>query len=146
MKVIFLDIDGVVSLSGPQNQNPEEIFDEGCCRRLKEILDVTGCKLVLSSSWRLFGESVRVMFSQFKKFGIRKEDFLGRTPLRDERGGEIMLYLKRHPQVECFIALDDQPFYGSKFPPDRLVLTEPDAGITEEVKCSCVEKLGARGE
>ncbi len=86
------------------------------------------------------------MFSQFKKFGIRKEDFFGCTPLRDERGDEIMLYLKRHSQFECFIALDDQQFYGSKFPPDRLVLTDPDAGITEEVKRSCVEKLGARGE
>ena len=50
MKDIFLDIDGVVSLSGSRNPNAEEIFGEGSCRRLKEILDVTGCKLVLSSS------------------------------------------------------------------------------------------------
>lgn len=89
MKVIFLDIDGVVCLHKDKKNwdNDEEVFDEDCCKRLKEIVSATGCKLVLSSSWRLFPESIRSMFRQLKPFGITRENFLGRTPLRGERGG-----------------------------------------------------------
>ena len=75
MKALFLDIDGVVCLHGKENANEDEIFDGASCRRLREIIDATGCKLVLTSSWRLFPESIRSMFRQFKPFGITKENF-----------------------------------------------------------------------
>ena len=92
MKVLFLDIDGVVCLHKDKDwDNEEEIFDAACCRKLQEIVSATGCKLVLSSSWRLFPESIRSMFRQLKPFGITRENFLGRTPLRGERGDEIMV-------------------------------------------------------
>ena len=141
MKVIFLDIDGVVCLHSSKNPNDEEIFDADSCRRLKEIIDAMDCKLVLTSSWRLYSESTRSMFFQFKKYGIYKEHFLGKTPLCGERGDEIMAYLKSHPQISVYVALDDQPFYCSKFPNDLLVLTLAETGITEEVKQLCIEKL-----
>ena len=141
MKAIFLDIDGVVCLHSAKTPNDEEIFDADSCRRLKEIIDATDCKLVLTSSWRLYSESIRSMFFQFKKYGIYKEHFLGRTPLCGERGNEIMAYLKSHPQIVNYIALDDQLFYRSKFPKDRLIRTHVETGITEEVKQLCVAKL-----
>ena len=143
MKVIFLDIDGVVCLHKDKKNwdNDEEVFDEDCCKRLKEIMQATGSKLVLSSSWRLFPESIRSMFRQFKLFGITKENFLGRTPLRDERGDEIMAYLKKRPRIETFVAVDDEPFYSRVFPKDRLILTKPESGITENVKNACIRKL-----
>lgn len=142
MKVLFLDIDGVVCLHKDKDwDNEEEIFDAACCRKLQEIVSATGCKLVLSSSWRLFPESIRSMFRQFKLFGITKENFLGRTPLRDERGDEIMAYLKKRPQIETFVAVDDEPFYSRVFPKDRLILTKPESGITESVKEACIRKL-----
>lgn len=142
MKVIFLDIDGVVCLHKDKDwDNEEEIFDADCCRKLQEIVSATGCKLVLSSSWRLFSESIRSMFRQFKPFGITRENFLGRTPLRGERGDEVMAYLKKHPQIETFVAVDDEPFYSRAFPQDRLILTKPESGITENVKNACIRKL-----
>lgn len=142
MKVLFLDIDGVVCLHKDKDwDNEEEIFDAACCRKLQEIVSATGCKLVLSSSWRLFPESIRSMFRQLKPFGITRENFLGRTPLRGERGDEIMAYLKKRPQIETFVALDDEPFYSSAFPQDRLILTKPESGITESVKEACIRKL-----
>ena len=142
MKVLFLDIDGVVCLHKDKDwDNEEEIFDAACCRKLQEIVSATGCKLVLSSSWRLFPESIRSMFRQLKPFGITRENFLGRTPLRGERGDEIMAYLKKRPQIETFVALDDEPFYSSAFPQDRLILTRPESGITENVKNACIRKL-----
>ena len=142
MKVIFLDIDGVVCLHKDKDwDNEEEIFDAACCRKPQEIVSATGCKLVLSSSWRLFPESIRSMFRQFKAFGITRENFLGRTPLRGERGDEIMAYLKKRPQIETFVALDDERFYSRAFPQDRLILTKPESGITENVKNACIRKL-----
>ena len=142
MKVLFLDIDGVVCLHKDKDwDNEEEIFDADCCRKLQEIVSATGCKLVLSSSWRLFPESIRSMFRQFKPFGSTRENFLGRTPLRGERGDEIMAYLKKRPQIETFVALDDERFYSRAFPQDRLILTRPESGITENVKNACIRKL-----
>ena len=142
MKVLFLDIDGVVCLHKDKDwDNEEEIFDAACCRKLQEIVSATGCKLVLSSSWRLFPESIRSMFRRFKPFGITRENFLGRTPLRGERGDEIMAYLKKRPQIETFVALDDERFYSRAFPQDRLILTKPESGITENVKNACIRKL-----
>ena len=142
MKVLFLDIDGVVCLHKDKDwDNEEEIFDAACCRKLQEIVSATGCKLVLSSSWRLFPESIRSMFRRFKPFGITRENFLGRTPLRGERGDEIMAYLKKRPQIETFVALDDERFYSRAFPQDRLILTKPESGITESVKEACIRKL-----
>ena len=141
IKAIFLDIDGVVCLHSPKKPNDEETFDADSCSRLKETIDQTGCKLVLSSTWRLFDENIRDMLEQFKKFGISKEHFLGKTPLHDERGEEILAYLSEHPQIVTYIALDDQPFPRSKFPNDRLIMTQCDSGITEEIKQLCIEKL-----
>lgn len=142
MKVLFLDIDGVVCLHKDKDwDNEEEIFDAACCRKLQEIVSATGCKLVLSSSWRLFPESIRSMFRQLKPFGLTRENFLGRTPLRGERGDEIMAYLKKRPQIETFVALDDERFYSRAFPQDRLILTKPESGITENVKNACIRKL-----
>lgn len=142
MKVVFLDIDGVVCLHKTKKDwNDDEIFDADCCRRLKEMMQETKSKLVLSSSWRLFPESRRYMLKQFKQFGITKEDFVGITPLLDERGQEVLAYLKKHSEIDSFIALDDEMYYCEKFPYDRLILTETDTGITELVKDVCIEKL-----
>ena len=78
MKVIFLDIDGVLCIHAPDGNwgaEGDDVLSADCCRRLKEILDATGCKLVLSSSWRLFRENVRSLFAQLRPFGITRADF-----------------------------------------------------------------------
>ena len=81
------------------------------------------------------------MFRQFRPFGITRENFLGRTPLRGERGDEIVAYVKKRPQIDAFVALDDEPFYSRVFPKDRLILTDPESGITESIKEECIRKL-----
>lgn len=143
LKAIFLDIDGVVCLhKNRKNWNADEVlFDAGCCRRLKEIMQATGSKLVLSSSWRLFPESIEYVFEQFEPYGITQKDFIGITPLLGERGAEILQYLESHRDVESFIALDDEMYYCEKFPYYRLILTETHSGITEVIRDLCIERL-----
>src|SRR5450759_4593748 len=53
MKVIFLDIDGVLNCD--KTPNPRKfpyIVDKTLLVRLKKLLDRTGAKAVLSSTWR----------------------------------------------------------------------------------------------
>jgi Swiss Army Knife RNA repair-like protein len=45
-RVIFLDYDGVIRIP------PYNLLDKICLENLKRIIKQTGCKLVISSSWR----------------------------------------------------------------------------------------------
>lgn len=146
MRVLFLDIDGVVCLheegvdNWGENQS-DDAFNTDCCRRLKEIIDATRCKLVLSSSWRLAKKDRISMLRQFAPFGITVADFIGVTPLKRDRGDEIMAFLETHPSIDSFVAVDDEHFHSVRFPAERLVLTEQSTGITETVKHRCIAKL-----
>ena len=54
MKVLFLDIDGV--LNCPKTRNPRHfpyVVDRRLLARLQKLLNRTGAKVVLSSTWRL---------------------------------------------------------------------------------------------
>ncbi len=48
MKVIFLDIDGVL-----KEEDYDAEFKDECFARLKRIVDATGAEIILSSSWRI---------------------------------------------------------------------------------------------
>ena len=138
MKVLFLDIDGVVCLheEGVVNwgdNTADDVFDEQCCRRLKEIIDRTGCKLVLSSFWRLEEKDIFNMLEQFRPFG--------KTPLMVRRGDEIKAYLSQYPEITSFVAVDDEDFANDDFPASKIVLTEIERGITEPIKNQIIEKL-----
>jgi hypothetical protein len=53
MKVVFLDIDGVLNCS--KTNNPRKlpyVIDPKLLKRLKRLLRRTGAKVVLSSTWR----------------------------------------------------------------------------------------------
>lgn len=143
MKVIFLDIDGVVCLHKHKTnwETDEEKFDAECCGHLKEIMQATGGKLVLSSSWRLFPESFAFVLEQFEPYGITKEDFIGITPLLGDRPKEILQFLKNHKEINSFVAIDDEMYYCDDFPYDRLILTEVYSGITEIIRDLCIERL-----
>ena len=62
MKIIFLDFDGVMDTAyydhvlakegKPGNDKYGTIFDPYCVQNLKRIIDETGAKIVVSSSWK----------------------------------------------------------------------------------------------
>ena len=146
VKVLFLDIDGVLCLHEMGVVNWDDnvddyVFDEQCCRRLKEIMDATGCKLVLSSSWRLQRADCDKILRFLQPFGITDADFIGSTPNMTHRGDEIMTFVERHPEISAFVAVDDEDFSGDRFPADRLALTKLERGITEPIKELIIQKL-----
>ena len=110
MKILFLDIDGVLatdkSCELPRIPFPDDFhipfndgwtrLDESCIDRFNQIIDSTGAKIVLSSSWRLAGDEHVIDY--LKSQGI-DGDFIDYTPIH---------YYERYPEndwnddVECW--------------------------------------------
>lgn len=117
MKVLFLDIDGVLNHENHykwlmetdeptplQRVYPYSEFNPVSCQILNRIIEETGCKIVLSSSWRLDGENR--LNSLFKHFGLPK--IYSITPcLNTARGIEIGAWLAAHPEVTKYVIVDD---------------------------------------
>lgn len=114
MKVIFLDVDGVLNSNAyvdyTSKNNVKGILEEidpKTIEMLKYALDVTGAQIVVSSSWR----NIR-KFEQLKELFLRYGISLGeKTPvLGHERGLEIRQYLKEHADIDQYLILDDDMF------------------------------------
>lgn len=111
MKVIFLDIDGVLNLYC------ESRDEYGCCfhphlvDNLKRLIDETGAKIVISSTWRFSG--LVIMKEMWIKRGLPGE-VVGITPnfMRHHgttlcRGKEIDAYLEENKDITSYVILDD---------------------------------------
>ena len=124
MKVIFLDIDGVLNdftKSGDiWDDTPRDIH----LRCLKNIVDETGAEIVLSSTWRLFRSTKKIVEDCLAKFDMKLFDI---TKELKNRAEEITEWLSRHPEVDRFVILDDE-IIGGKFP-EQLVQTTIAYGL-----------------
>ncbi len=135
MKVIFLDIDGVLQLLGSDTEE----FDEKSCKNLKRILTATGCKLVLTSSWRLYASYRAMLFEFLKPYSITRDDFIGKTKLLESRAKEIYSYLKKHTEIEDYIILDDEDMASPLIPQGKQFKTDPQKGITKSIADKCIQ-------
>ena len=136
MKVIFLDVDGVLNNDGyfertkNEKQNRIELDDENI-KCLKEIIDLTGAKVVVTSTWkelRIYNE----LISYLKSFGIEVYDKT--VHMSYNRGDEIREYLSTH-EIDNFIILDDEIFKDFNELILHLVKTDfYNGGLTEQHK------------
>ncbi|MCP4761226.1 MAG: hypothetical protein GY870_05560 [archaeon] len=70
-KFIFLDIDGVlITTKSIKEASSHEAFDKECVENLKELLEISGAEIVISSSWR-YGKFFDKLLSKFKQHGIK---------------------------------------------------------------------------
>ena len=103
-KIVFLDCDGVVSPLGAR-----DCFDRRCMQRLKQIVDATRSKIVLSSSWRTSDFGRKEVAKQLVQHGM--PSFIGCTPeLRTSRATEILQWLEDNRfrlSIVNWVALDD---------------------------------------
>ena len=117
MKVIFLDFDGVITI-------PETRWHISLphIKRIKEICDATGAKIVVSSSWRMdtIEETIDKMIGRPKRCPRNRmlnwfiDNLYDVTPwFCDDkyngtgRGGEIQTWLDAHPEVDNYVIIDD---------------------------------------
>lgn len=115
MKVIFLDFDGVL--------NSEEYIKQHNCGLsidpskmilLKQIVDATAAKIVLTTSWREHWsddltkcDSAGALINRI--FSTYSLQIFDKTPeLHTRRELEIKCWLDKRPEVKGFVVLDDR--------------------------------------
>lgn len=113
MKVVFLDVDGVLNsdeyFDKIQEMNVEGIekeIDVNTIKLLKKGIEETDARVVLSSSWRNTknGQELKQLLASY-------QIVVDSTPFIDNvRGIEIKEYLKEHKDIEDFVILDDEIF------------------------------------
>lgn len=130
MKILFLDIDGVMvtsSCSDECNKWGYSIFDPNCVVTLNYIVDKTGCEIVISSDWKnnfSLGE-IREFFrynnliSKPIGFTTNSNTYNGMN-LESGRADEVNMWLKQHnfKDDDKFCIIDDlnmSKFFRGKF-------------------------------
>lgn len=134
MRVLFLDIDGVLNRRGTKERCGHYVgVDRVLSDRLLKWLNTTDVKIVLSSTWR----TVRVQtfmpdaWQHLNDAGIHWVDVTPDTHDYSGRGVEINAWLTANPQCQAFAILDDIPvFLPDQMP--RCVITDPDVGVTDD--------------
>ena len=136
MKVIFLDIDGVLNteryiVEAIENDMPVHdkyghIFDYKSIEVLRNIIKESDAKIIISSTWRYSGiREMKEMWRQRKLPGeviditfardtskLEEQKKLFKELYNEDiynrtRGQEIDIYLKTHPEVKKYVILDD---------------------------------------
>lgn len=119
MKIIFLDIDGVLNSSVYDRQRTSEDgnIDKTRLVLIKALVDKTDAKIVLSSSWRNHWEKNlndcddvgKEIISDFGREGLEIYD---KTPKVGclERSEEIRMWLNDHPDIDNFVIFDDNGY------------------------------------
>lgn len=138
MKVLFLDIDGVVNkqenYDRSKNMGPYPI-DSYCAFLVGRIQLQTGCEVVLSSSWRIHPEGVQNVSKRVVRL-------LDRTPfLSGIRGDEVQAWLDRYPEFDKYAILDDDMDFYVYQAPNFFKTTFQD-GLTEEIAEAVINHLG----
>jgi hypothetical protein len=142
MKVIFLDVDGVLvthrSVAACEDHQKINHFDAGCVSNLRRLIVTTGAKVVISSTWRRFHCST--LTAAFKKFNLPSH--IGITPFLDgkQRGYEIDAWLKEHPEVTDYVILDDDSDMLAH-QKGRLIKTSMAHGLTDQLTNLAIEQL-----
>ncbi len=145
MKVIFLDIDGVLNSRAydrKRDWNNQTDIDETRLPFLKEIVNATGAEIILSSTWREHwdkasekcGEDGVYLNEIFAKHGL---EIHGKTPdlgTGFDRPDEIKAWLNSAKEnIESFVIIDDYRYAWGDIS-DNLVRTNPNSGLGLEAE------------
>ena len=156
MKVIFLDVDGVLNSIDDLMEYREKnnitktiLYDDIADKRLellKQLVEKTKAEIVISSSWRMgwirngkpkeFNKESLMykLVSRLSDYNLKHIDvtpYLYDSNIRYNRGDEIREWLNQHPEVEKFVILDDEDDM-CEFTDTNLVQTSYDHGLLQE--------------
>ena len=168
MKIVFLDIDGVLctdrsfarkdKVPFPPDfhipfRNGWDRLDDECVERLNRITEASDAKLVISSTWRLCcdGEAqFQYLIDYLRSQGV-KANIIDRTPShmtmrdtrgRNGRGAEIKEWLDitgTKLGVTSYVIIDDDADMGALM--SKLVQTPEPTGIGEGHVVKAIEIL-----
>ena len=120
MKVIFLDIDGVLNPqvdyeiddllknNGVKTKRNYKTFSKRCMDNLNDLIKETGAKVVISSTWRI-GYSQEMLQKHFESQGFEYKilDYTPSLGYDTVRGNEIRSWLNKHKDIENYVIIDD---------------------------------------
>lgn len=140
MKIIFLDVDGVINCrkTTAQFRKTKRMgIDPILVDRLNTILSNVDAQIVLSSTWRLF-KGWRDTF-KFCKIDVTR--IIDVTPkLNSIRGLEIKAWLDLHPEVTKYaIVDDDSDMLPAQMP--NFFQTTWDDGLTDDIVSKIIAHL-----
>lgn len=154
MKIVFLDIDGVLNCEGSRSRCAGyRGIDDSKAENLAQIVRKTGAEIVLISTWKEDwrktdkdhqGMMANYLDKKLKKQGLaawdKTRDFVGERYL--SRGEGILEYLARGG-VQGYVILDDFQFdYDSCGLTENYVKTDNyNGGLTEELAEKAIEIL-----
>ena len=166
MKILFLDIDGVINSNDNdfamcelwkidnENKSRDEfgtLFDERCVRWLKWIIEKTNCKIVLSSTWRCVGlNKIQLMWEMRDLPGevisltpttVSTEiiNLYAATNNEADRGYEIQEWLDNNDWSKYCIVDDDNDMLSSQ----NFIRTDKKIGLDYKTSHSIVAVLNA---
>ena len=141
MKVLFLDMDGVLNtLKTLRSEWPDDI-DGNLLQHLQVIMEETDAVIVLTSSWRLYNSSVRTIMDRFNECGFGHR-LIDKTPdLKNDapRSDEIMQWMIGK-DITAFAILDDEDDAGFGLE-QHLFKTRTSVGLTEEIARKIIQHL-----
>jgi hypothetical protein len=157
MKVIFLDVDGVLinlacfSIGGAKRSGSHTQAHPDCVAALNHITDATSARIVVSSVWRLGGlKKIRDILRGWGVTGkiiactpdLAHKAESGKLWVNVQRGDEIQAWLDgfKRSRVESFVIIDDDA--DMKHLAGRLVQTEFSDGLTAARADKVIELLG----
>lgn len=140
--ILFLDIDGVCNNQKTRERQGKTKFigiKPELAERVRRIIKETGCKVVLSSSWRLFPDSMKWAEENVCEFfdvtpDLQRGSIWGMV----YRGFEIKQWVDAHPGVNRYAILDDSHDFLWGQPLFRTTWAE---GLTDEIADQVIAHL-----
>lgn len=140
MKVLFLDVDGVLNHSGTTFKYNHFPLERYCAFLVGKIQMYTDCKVVLSSSWRHHPESVAHLNDVVVEIYDKTPTI--NTPDRI-RGDEIQSWLDLHPGVTRYAILDDDSDMLDSQLPNFFQTSFSGGGLTDEIADKIIKHLNS---
>lgn len=143
VRVLFLDIDGVLNRMGfhpGESVGLRNWIEPELVRRLCDVLEATGARVVLSSDWRRDRE-LQLLQDELAAAGIDCS-LLGATPvLGQARWREIAAWMTEHDVGPSSVVVVDDGFDMGPLA-SRFVRTSPLNGLDDDAVRSIVALFG----
>ena len=137
MKVIFLDVDGVLNTIDSVMQFGMDQIDDERVQLVAKIVHETDAKIVLSSSWRQNKSDLDLVKAALSKYNLSILDITPISEKYDLRCHEIRQWLSENP-TEKFAIIDD---WAEAEVGQNLFQTSDYFGLTHEIAEKVIKHL-----
>lgn len=117
-KIIFLDIDGVLNNAKLRWREGMDAIDFTCVKILGDIIQATGAKIVIHSTWRVGFSDINSLKDAFSKFlpPLIIDSIIDMTlDLPDGKAAEIREWIAENDFGGKFAVIDDDEIHIENF-------------------------------